>query len=138
MLERGDEQLESAQRVCAVLVNRFVGGDDVAFRFAHPHPLPREFVFGKGFGLGETDEDAVFADIQALPFARLAIGGLGEDLPLVEEAGERFLHRNESGIEQHFGPEAGIEKVHDRVLGAADIAVHRHPALEAFWAPGWS
>ena len=49
---------------------------------------------------------------------------------------ERLGEVQHPGVPQGLGPEAGVEQVHDAVLGAADVEVHRHPAPDGIEVKG--
>ena len=48
---------------------------------------------------------------------------------------ERLFDVHHVLVEEDLVPEAGVEEVQDGVLGAADVEVHRQPALGRLLAP---
>lgn len=52
------------------------------------------------------------------------------DHPLREQARERLRHVDQADMLQGARPEAGIEKMQDRMLDAADILADRQPLLD--------
>ena len=63
---------------------------------------------------------------------------LAEDHPLVDELHERLGVLHEAEVEEHLVPEARVEQVQHRVLGAADVEVDRHPRVVRLLAQGSS
>ncbi len=63
----------------------------------------------------------------ALGFGHL--GAVQKDHALGQQAGKRLVHPGMPQIPEHLGEKAGVEKVQDRMLDAADILVHRHPVV---------
>jgi len=58
----------------------------------------------------------------------------GQHHALIEELAERFFSRDHTDVVQHLVPEAGVQQMQHRLLGTADIDVHRHPVLLGFRA----
>ena len=52
-----------------------------------------------------------------------------EDHALVNELLERLLRRHHADVVEHLVPEPGVQQVEHRVLGPADVQVHRHPVV---------
>ena len=61
---------------------------------------------------------------------------LGDDGALVEQPRERLAEIDQPHVPHRLGEEAGVEQVHDGVLGAAGIDVDRHPVLDLFRVEG--
>src|SRR5262249_27425644 len=52
---------------------------------------------------------------------------VSEDHSRVSELGERLDGRDVARVEEHLVPKACVEQMQDRMLGAADVGVDRHP-----------
>ena len=53
-----------------------------------------------------------------------------QDLALVEQPLERLVLLDQADVAHHLRPLAGVQQVHDRVLGAARVLVDRGPRVD--------
>ncbi len=61
----------------------------------------------------------------------LAVVAVVRQHALREEPLERLVELDQAHVAHHFGPEARVQQVQNRVLDAADVLVHRHPVIVA-------
>ena len=59
-----------------------------------------------------------------------------QDQALVDELLERLRLGDMAQVEHDLVPETGIEQMQDRMLGAADVEIDRHPIFLGFLGPG--
>ena len=135
-MERGYETEVHTQRVGAVLFNRFVGSNHVALGLGHANPSPSEIFLRQHSCFLKGNQYAFFAHFQALAFARLAVRGHRQNLALILQCCKWLTNLNIAGVEQDLRPESGVQQVHNRMLGSADIAVNRHPIINFLRVPG--
>ncbi len=161
-LQRAQEHLVEAQGIGAVLAHHVVRVHHVPARLAHllgelfqlqlgilrvirllvaPDHLAQRHVNGVGQRAGLLHVGTLALQAHLLVGPRPAVGsvvavGEAEDHPLVHQAHERLGRGNQSGIVEHLVPEARVEQVKHRVLGAAHVEVHRHPVLLLRRIPG--
>jgi hypothetical protein len=64
-------------------------------------------------------------EILFLAFLSEAVIGLGYHHALGEQAGERLIALDQTQIAHELMKKAGIEEMHDRMLDAADVLIHR-------------
>ena len=129
-VERPHEHLVEPQRVGAVVAVDLVGRDHVLAALAHAARPPGDF-------LPVEEERAVtLLDVGRLDVHAAVVEVLERGhRALVVEAVERLGCGHVTEVVEHLVPEARIEKVQHRVLGAADVEVHAagvagaHPVL---------
>ena len=79
-------------------------------------------------GAVARDELVGILDVAARLRHPLAVGA--QDLALVEQPLERLVLLDQPDVAHHLRELAGVEQVHDRVLGAAGVLVDRRPPLD--------
>ena len=133
LVERPHEQFVQPQRVRAPALDHVVGVGDVQLRLRHLLDAGFERLVRAG------QEHPVAAPVHGVGVVVLAAPvaeAVGQDHPLVEQAGERLGGRDQPRVVEHLLPEAGVEQVQHRVLDAADVEIDRHPVALQLARPG--
>ncbi len=80
-------------------------------------------------GVGAVAGDQFVRVLGVAPGLRHPLAVHAQDLALVEQALERLVLLEDADVPHHLRPLAGVEQMHDRVLGAAGVLLHRRPPL---------
>ena len=125
---RGDKERVDPLRVRAVALDQLVRRHDVEPRLRH---LPD---FGRQRNHRVVLERRAVAPLHfvewhpGIVLRRIAVALL-RDHPLVEEAGERLLDRQQPHVVHRAANEPRVEQMEDGVLDAADVLIDRQPAV---------
>ena len=87
-------------------------------------------IYADAFGNGVVDVDAGRGDPRSRGLILEAgVLHLAQDHALVDQLLKRLRRRHVAAIEQHLVPEARVEQVQHRMLGAADVEIDRQPVF---------
>ena len=81
-------------------------------------------------GVGAVAGDQVVGVDGVAARLRHALAVEAEDLALVEQPLERLVLLDQADVAHHLRPLAGVQQVHDGVLGAAGVLVDRGPRVD--------
>ncbi len=80
--------------------------------------------------VGAVALDQVVGILDVAPRLRHALAVGTQDLALVEQPQERLVLLDQADVAHGLGPEAAVQQVHHRVLGAAGVLVDRCPVID--------